>query len=476
MKNAIENYTPPDTGKRGVFSTETLCPDGQVRHYMLRIPDTYDPERRYPMMVRLHGAVFFFQHKRSKADFNYFCKWLDEKWEEDIIVLGPSAYIPQKGKESCWWNIEGGMRNILHMIREVKRNYNIDDDRVFIGGMSDGGNGSYALATRRPDTFAGYFPFVAHPMIPMLNGVCQQWFTNLKGANIYHVSGGKDETYPGEIINRHIARANEQGASIILQYYPEAGHDHTFHSVEIPKILDTMVAKWQRDLVPKEIDWTTDTPSTGRKTWLEITEIGPLGELNTDIKPVTVVPPRVKLGIEVNRDIKEKCIVTAVPKDSVAERMKIMAGDNIVHLGEFEIPGWRALGEAMFKLPHSEPVKCVVERDGKRIELEGVFDPPLDESKPSGRVIAKRNIAVKTDATLIEMQVYDVTKLRLWVAPVMQIHGELKVVINGKEAFYSPVQPDADLILSEFERTFDRKLPFVAAVDIDVEKILRGEE
>ena len=47
---------------------------------------------------------------------------------------------------------------LLDLLEKTLNNYRVDKDRVYITGLSMGGYGTWALATKRPDLFAAAVP------------------------------------------------------------------------------------------------------------------------------------------------------------------------------------------------------------------------------------------------------------------------------------------------------------------------------
>ena len=122
---------------------------------------------------------------------------MGEKWSDEIMVLAPACMADDAGEDAFWWR-DKGQRNVLHILREARQRFNIDDSKVFVCGMSDGGSGAFGFAGRRPDAFAGYFPMVGHPLVPASDGTLMFW-ENFKGANVYAINGGKDPLYPAKM-------------------------------------------------------------------------------------------------------------------------------------------------------------------------------------------------------------------------------------------------------------------------------------
>jgi len=119
--------------------------DGQLLFYVFRLPRDYDPAKRYPVDVSLH----------SGAGLTWRAGWIDGK---------PSTEPAKAAKDQRIWispcgrgnNCYAGMGEVAVMdaIRDLKRHYAVDEDRITIGGASMGGTGGFRLATLHPDVFA----------------------------------------------------------------------------------------------------------------------------------------------------------------------------------------------------------------------------------------------------------------------------------------------------------------------------------
>ncbi len=134
----LEAGRDPLGGATGVALRGFRSPvDGDLTTYSLRVPDAYDPARGWPLMVHLHGRGKLVPFQGHRAP----------DYGEELIVLSPYG----KGSVDYMGPAEA---DVLAALEEVKRLYNIDADRVYLGGASMGGTGAWHLATHYPDRFA----------------------------------------------------------------------------------------------------------------------------------------------------------------------------------------------------------------------------------------------------------------------------------------------------------------------------------
>ena len=124
--------------------------DGLVYYY---IPDRLDLSRPVPLLVFLHGGD---KMSPDTAPGNYFNP--DKNWlmpdftNAPFVVAAPSAPPAPDGSR---WNRDGVSKTVEATIAAARKKFNIDPDRVFLGGHSMGGFGAYHLGQILSDRLAG---------------------------------------------------------------------------------------------------------------------------------------------------------------------------------------------------------------------------------------------------------------------------------------------------------------------------------
>jgi predicted esterase len=141
---------------------------------------SYNSERRYPLLIYLHGAsqVKYLKNMYSLGVGYYI--WSNEsqnmtaenrKSEADYFrKTYPSfVYIPQES--TFTWNIT----KVIKQIESLKANYRIDTNRIYLHGFSMGGSGSYNLANAyynyNGQLFAGILRFTGATQINLNNAI-----------------------------------------------------------------------------------------------------------------------------------------------------------------------------------------------------------------------------------------------------------------------------------------------------------------
>ncbi len=123
---------------------------GRVYYY---VPDGLAHSNRVALLVFLHGGS---THSPDTAPGNYFSaekNWLmPDIAKAPFVVVAPSAPPAPDGSR---WNRDGVSRLIDATIAAAKRKFDIDPDRIFLGGHSMGCYGAYHLGQILADRFAG---------------------------------------------------------------------------------------------------------------------------------------------------------------------------------------------------------------------------------------------------------------------------------------------------------------------------------
>lgn len=106
---------------------------------------------KLPLIIQLHGAGERGQGKDdiNKVDQNGFSEYLKTA-EHDCIVI-----MPQCPNDTFW---VAKIESIIAFIEHIIKSYDIDEDRVYLTGLSMGGYGTWFTAMARPDMFAAIAP------------------------------------------------------------------------------------------------------------------------------------------------------------------------------------------------------------------------------------------------------------------------------------------------------------------------------
>src|SRR6185436_2666760 len=107
-------------------------------------------------------------------------------FKERYIAVHPSGYA-----EAEWW-FANQMANYDEILDRLKRNYNVDENRIHLMGVSDGGTGVYFVGLKDPTPWSVFFPlngFLRVLSNPLTRADGELFTTNLTNRPIYAVNG-----------------------------------------------------------------------------------------------------------------------------------------------------------------------------------------------------------------------------------------------------------------------------------------------
>jgi predicted peptidase len=146
------------TGEKDPLRYEQFVrPSGDRVQYALYVPPTYRSAERYPLIVYLQVPG-----KESTADKLRFPGIslaidlaLERKEPFDFLVLFPG------GKQGKWDPGSDESAVVVELVDEVCRRFSVDEDRVLLTGLANGGRGVWNLAGEYPDRWAAIVPLTA---------------------------------------------------------------------------------------------------------------------------------------------------------------------------------------------------------------------------------------------------------------------------------------------------------------------------
>ena len=146
----------------------TTVIDGDMREYNVHVPAGYDGSNEFPVVFMLHGGS-------GSGDQTYNDSgWKELGEEENILSVFPTSW------KYCWIKQSGGIRNdntrwnsfpgifefcdgenprddvkfLRQVVQELKENFRIDENRIYMVGFSSGAQMTFRCAVEMNDLLA----------------------------------------------------------------------------------------------------------------------------------------------------------------------------------------------------------------------------------------------------------------------------------------------------------------------------------
>ncbi len=240
--------------------------DDTEQPYGLYLPPGYDARKRYPLVISLHGAgsnhrlnlrrVFGKSNADGETDVEasrYFPQWKDV----DYIVASPYG----RGTMGYQGVAE---QDVLDVLADVKRRFSVDENRVYLTGLSMGGGGTLWIGLTRPDLWAAIAPVCPAPP----DGTAE-FAPNALNVPVHVFQGGADPVVQPQGTRQWVARLETLGTTIEYTEYPGVAHDSWVNAYAEGQIFEWF-DRFRRDPYPDRVRFVTDRYAYATAYWVRL--------------------------------------------------------------------------------------------------------------------------------------------------------------------------------------------------------------
>jgi len=239
------------------FQFRTLVDETGSHQYAVFVPRQYDPDKKWPVVLCLHGA----------GEKGTDPRWLLsgqlsvalEKWPETPFI----AVFPQcedlTSRALTGWLAEGsdGLR-AMKILEQVEQDYSVDPKHRILLGWSMGGYGAWSLAAQYPEKWSAVMALAGgaiHDQLP-LQGLAE------RKTPVWAISAKDDPLIPFERSQRLVQQLDAAGGNATFTLLESRFHDFTPQLFAAPQVF-----QWLLDptsVNPEQIDFQHVAPSPGR--------------------------------------------------------------------------------------------------------------------------------------------------------------------------------------------------------------------
>ena len=453
-------YGKAPTGERPLRGT---AQGGVAFDNYIEVPEEYDPSRAWPVRVQLHGGV-----DRQDPE--------EGRRRRDNRIKGePQIYVHPFGwADAAWWH-GPQVDNILSLVDRVKRQYNVDETRIYLTGTSDGGTGTFFLAMKEPSMFASFLPLIGNMGVlanAAVNADGQMYVSNMVNRPFFVVNGLNDPKYPAARVAPYLELLDKAGATMTFRPQTTGGHDTSWWISERANY-ERFVHEHPRVPHPALLSWETERVDRyNRVQWLVIDELGKRPS-DAELLDPNVVSERFDPDFGIRGDAKKDkgTRIVQVAPTSDAALMGLRVNDTIR-----EIDG-RAVHDlpeilAAFARNTGDRIEFTVERGGREEVLVGPFPPEArrgPERKLYSRGRASGRVDVVRSGNRFDARSRGVTRFTLLLSPdAIDFAAPVVVTVNGATVHDGVVAKDVGALLKWAARDNDRTMLYGAELPITV--------
>lgn len=219
---------------------------GESIPYRLLVPADYDPQKKYPLILFLHGAGERGDNNEAQLVHAQVLRLATDESRPAFLVA------PQCPRGSKWvevsWNFKTPhetpkepstpMRLTLEVLDALDKEFSIDPDRRYVTGLSMGGFGTFDALVRRPDYFAAG--------IPICGGADDSRAKEIAHVACWVFHGSADGAVPVVRSRTAVEALKKAGGKPKYTEYEGLGHFVWGKAYEEPELLDWLLSQRRR--------------------------------------------------------------------------------------------------------------------------------------------------------------------------------------------------------------------------------------
>lgn len=230
---------------RELFKRKEYISEADTLRYRILYPEDFSESKEYPLIFVLHGAG-----ERGRDNEAQLVHGSDLFLKDTIRKNFPAIVVfPQVEAEDYWARVEvqrdtfplqfnfqnsgeptKSMRLLMELSDELAQKDYVNKNRIYVGGLSMGGMGTYEIIYRKPEFFAAAFAICggADPAIVDEYPV---------GFPIWIFHGEKDDVVPPALSKTMAREINTHGGDAKLSLYPNDNHNSWDSAFSEPYLL-----------------------------------------------------------------------------------------------------------------------------------------------------------------------------------------------------------------------------------------------
>jgi predicted peptidase len=211
-----------DVAVAGFIAGTYRSPSGEAMVYRLFVPPGYDPAKKYPIVLWLHGAAGRGSDNFSQLTGGNFAgshTWTtaENQAKYHAFVLAPQVDLTKGWARPHTSTPPVSIRLALEILDTVKKKYSINAAREYVVGQSMGGEGVWAALSIAPERFAAAIPLCGYGDAYMIPRVVK--------VPVWIFQGEEDPIVNVTAAREWVAALRKAGDAPKYSEYPSIGHN-----------------------------------------------------------------------------------------------------------------------------------------------------------------------------------------------------------------------------------------------------------
>ena len=199
-----------------------VASSGDTLPYRIFIPEMQSSGRHHPLVIFLHGGTGSGVDNVSQisgANRRGAQVWIQagNQARHPCFVLAPQLPKGWRWDTVGYSQVSLYAEALVELLVELKSEFPIDENRVYLTGQSLGGWGTWDLIAKRPGLFAA--------AVPVCGGGDPSSVDDLQSISVWAFHGRLDSQVPVERSREMVAALREAGATVRYTEYKTLGHD-----------------------------------------------------------------------------------------------------------------------------------------------------------------------------------------------------------------------------------------------------------
>ena len=239
----------PETG----FLDRTSTLHGSSYKYQVFVPENYSSAKKWPIVLFLHGAGERGSDGLVQTEVGIGTAIRRDRSRFPAIVVIPQC-LPDH-----WWSEPAMEEMALGALAAATKEFHGDLKHTYLTGLSMGGYGTWAIATRHPGKFAAIvpicggiatperlrqaYPELAKNSLPDEPKSYTDVAAKIGKTPVWIFHGGADPVVPVEGSRKMNDALKAAGGEVRFTEYPGVGHDSWNKAYDEPELMTWMLSK-----------------------------------------------------------------------------------------------------------------------------------------------------------------------------------------------------------------------------------------